>query len=374
MGDLEQLRETDARELAPVDCPDAVCILRQVFGTPWGRRLHEADPYRALHWLVAPLTLGKSIATLAQEFSSRRQLRILIGGAAFLDGFDKGAWYQMLPWLIGNNEIFVDIALVGYEASLGKPHSVTGFQPTNFKTGELFTGSLSDFMAQTDKEWDILMLFNPGFNAVMEWFSEPVINDFLDKGKPVLCASQSVFDVENDLYVLKFFGLGTDREPEANPFGLHRLLGIPHGTSLMTGIPPGFGEYFWRLFPSPARPHPDLKGLQKACHRIHMLDVAAQKQIHNIGPEAAIAHAEKMMDQGMPGQLDGHDAILLKEGTVLLRRTGEIYSLLHNAMVRTEQVPAAIIDIYPEPSDGAINTFPQRLYAEWIWQRYVAGR
>ena len=358
-------------------------LLRDIRGTSWGRNLHAAPPQMLIHWMVAPVALAKAIASLAPRLVNKERLRIVIGGAAFLDTFDRGAWYGMVPWLLGNPKMQIDVFLVGPDAHMadakhpsGYSLSNTTFAPKEFSQAAVHIGSLSSFVATVtgDMSFDALMLFNPGFSAHMEWYDEPVIKDWLARDIPVLCASQSVDDSYNDLYVAGFHGIGSGQTTE-NPFSLGNWLAAERGPAqTLIEARTTFAETLWRLQAISPIPHPNLPQLKEACSRVHERNCRAQGS-----NELMLRHAARV---GKLGQvfiaseivgaeaLDSQPVIVLEEGCLLLPISGVVYSTRHCRYVSGVKVPPYVISAYPDlPNDE--YSFPAQLFAEWVWHESV---
>lgn len=359
-------------------------LLRDVCGTSWGRNLHAAPRPLLIHWLVAPVALARAIATFAPHLVYRERLRVVIGGAAFLDSFDHGCWYQMVPWLLGNAGMHIDVFLVGPETSLadakhssGYRLSDTTFAPKEFSPAVVHKGTLSSFVASrsNDMRFDVLMLFNPGFSAYVEWFDEPLIKDCIDQDIPVLCSSQSADDLYNDLYVAGFHGIGTDRTSD-NPFSLYNWLALERGKAqTLIEERTTFAEKLWRLQTISPIPHPNLAQLKEACRRLHRSNGLVQTS-----EELMLRHANRVRNLGRvfiasdiagAEALGSQPAIILEDGCLLLPMSGAVYSTKHGRYIDGVRVPTHIVSAYPSLPNNDVYPFPRRVFADWIWQEYV---
>lgn len=350
-------------------------LLREILNTSWGRHLSGApNKFQMFHWLLAPFALARSLSLLSPERLPEDTLRVIIGGAGFIDTFDRGGWYQMLPWLLGQPNLKIEVALVGPDAGYADhAASRTGFLPNNFTAAEIcHSGTLASFLEQDRSKWDVLMLLNPGLSVYWEWYDDPSILQFLEAGKPVLCASQSKADNIDDLYIAGFHGLGTSRTAD-NPYSLGSLRREFFGeANSVTEERMKSAEVLWRMERIPPQEHPDLNALRAACERVHHTNTQNQSS-----ESAMIHHANRVRNLGtcfLASQIEGAErlgdqsVVVLYNQCLLLLNSGAVYSVRQQSFLDVARVPPSLIASYPFHISPEASPMPKKVFAELVWE------
>lgn len=152
------------------------------------------------------------------DFSS--DLHIALIGSEMWDAMYGGAYYQLIPLLVGRPDLKIKLTFIGMnfqsEAYNEKPNK---WVKENFGNWSVNKCSLGDFCETNDlSDFDLAALFHPGFEATWrEWFFDQAdqqidtpngLMELLETGIPVIASSYDKVEAEVDKQILYEMGMG----------------------------------------------------------------------------------------------------------------------------------------------------------------------
>lgn len=198
-----------------------------------GLRSHPSELLASL--VTPPATIAFWIRTFAPELSERPALRIALLGAGLQDGVDDGCWYGLIPWLIGNEGMRIEIDMVGPELfeeprSHGIPTTRAGCTRTpahasnpGLPPARLIPSTAGAYLESKigAEPIDLFFLFQPGLEDLGEysWFALGELDAVCSRGARIGLSSFSEEEFLTEDWVCRMMGYQPGRKHVINPFG-----------------------------------------------------------------------------------------------------------------------------------------------------------
>lgn len=216
-------------------------LLKEFSASAIGRRLIGTERAMLEAVLSAPASLAHWIVQRHPELVDKAHLRIVVLGAEFLDAFDDGCWYSLVPWLLGNENMRVDVALVGATLNGGNrfegvhlPHRLTK-KGTPQLLGPRIEALLApaviapvtvrDYLRKNGQDADVFAMFMPGFEEYHvkdegpQWLDEGQLSTLVTQTTaPIAAFSYARVEQATDVWVLRKFGFATKGLCTPNPY------------------------------------------------------------------------------------------------------------------------------------------------------------
>jgi hypothetical protein len=249
----------------PVLADDWSAMLLALPQVEWTRALRTAEPRVARAVLAAPAAIARWMVERSPRFVSLPRLRLAVLGAEKLDAVDAGRWYQALPTLLAANQV-LEVTLVGREldAVFASPLAFAA-PPVAART---YTGALRDFVASHAPDFDLAVLFHPGFPKHREWLGDASIATLIGSGVTVVAASYEEDEYEMDRWVAESHGFAVHGKPCLNPWY------VELGTEVQSIR---WGRVLWQFGSTPPLP-----GWPVDAGRLARLDELGRMVMHSI--------------------------------------------------------------------------------------------
>jgi hypothetical protein len=152
------------------------------------------------------------------DFSS--DLHIALIGCEMWDAMYGGAYYQLIPLLVGRPNLKIKLTFIGknflYEHYNTQPNK---WIKDNLGNWDVNKCSLGEFCEKNDlSDFDLAVMFHPGFESTwQEWFLDQPdkhintpngLMNLLDAGIPVIASSYDKVEAEVDKRILLEIGMG----------------------------------------------------------------------------------------------------------------------------------------------------------------------
>ncbi len=206
-------------QTAPVlRCADTAALIVILAAHEELRALALAKPENAAAVLAAPAAVARGIAVFAPELAGREKLSILVIGAESTDAVDQGRWYQTIGAMLGSKMRPV-VTLVGSELDTLFQSSLTDVAPA--VAANCVRTHLAEFLAaRPSVNFDIAVMFQPGFQKYRGWLEDSGLARLLTGGMLLMGASYSTDEYEMERWVLECHGYGASQTCAHNPFYL----------------------------------------------------------------------------------------------------------------------------------------------------------
>lgn len=231
----------------------------------WMRSLPSPNVIASIE---VPVAVARWIAHFHPEMAAKEHLHIVIGGAELgPDCFDQGAWYKLIPHLLGNPSMRINVSLVGpdalsstrtgYSGGADELRSVLG---PGFTGGtdllntagsvEVFSGTLGAFFEKSADSPDVVILSHPGFEKhAGQWLQPGELPKVLKRGVPVGCLSYAPDEYEHDRWILSKYGYSAIARPS-----LKNPLAVKEPDALLYSA---VADTLWEI--DPALPEPEFQ-------------------------------------------------------------------------------------------------------------------
>lgn len=334
--------------LSCADWPSLIAVLAQDMAF---KALNDARPETAAAVLAAPAAIARWIAFKAPAMAEKPRLKLLVLGAESTDAVDKGRWYQAIPRLLGNDAT-VEVHLLGAELAADFSSSLAAHAPP--VAAHTQRALLADFLAACGGErFDLVVLFQPGFQKHRGWLQEGGIGGLLEAGTLVMGASYASDEYEMERFVLACHGFTASTSSMPNPFFLE--LGDEQSSIR-------WGGELWQIEASPVR------GFQRDDARLLALENLNRMVLHSmnvVGAPSPLCGALTELSAA-----DGRRRNLLHvfDHRFVDPDDGAIYLLNGDVLQQCGVLPAAELARYPR---DAASHLERALWAADIKSRYL---
>ena len=331
--------------------------------------------------LVAPAAIAKAIVTMAPELMEKGTVKILIPGTEWVDRLDEGKWYQLIGWMLGKPDLKIEVTNVG--PSIGRhdgiksPPSSTlvlneedGFLRS--KTSAMWLGQHLD-IDQT--QYDMAILFNPGFSEFTEWFLDDGLGRLIDTGIPVFATAYEISELPDDIWVAGIFGIG--RKGDHHVQNVFCVGPAQDNEAAVLAGDSEWGKIIWQM-------------RRVSTHHIKFHDMfvkAAEylrreaRMANRAGPEKAKLFLQTMSQSGvhlglekaplLPGVDGKHELYTLPRSLAVVAGTGQVFDLEKNELVADVHIPQDVIDAFPSEARDSKHHYPGVLWSIWVFQELV---
>lgn len=215
--------------------------------------------------LVIPVAVARWISCFAPDLAKKPELTIILAGAEQGAEYAAGGrWYHLIPWLLGNPAMAVNMVLVGPHASAtsSKAHHAPPTLLTNrpwqgmppaWNDAPLVCATIGEYFEKQPQCPDLVLLPHPGFESNLEeWLAPGELAAVLESNVPVGAFSYALDEFEMERWLLDSQGFSVSAHHEANPFELAPDEDI--------GLPVAIAAILWKIDAAPAKsftPDPD---------------------------------------------------------------------------------------------------------------------
>lgn len=366
-------------------------LLREFLASELARpMLGRVSQQQMLHCLIAPVAVAYAIAHFSTELSEREELNVLIAGAEFMDAFDRGAWYQVIGWLLGNPSMKVNVALVGNElgtvdgATLPPHLAKNDFTPESLKQAIWHKGNLESFFVGYPEhtQFDVAFFPNPGFSAHVEWFKDGCLDRVYESGALMIASAFEESEIPDDTWVANLSGFGISKEGvKQNPFSMlswvestgqnKRYLEASEGND--------WGSALWKIDRVEKTHVIWREPLLNAAESIHEMACGLMEEY---GREGAVVFQREMSHVGKSfqasalnvpefGSANDFTFVTLRNGLVVSLGDGRVYDPEIEVWIDDLRVPMDVLRVYAEISRELESHLPRLIWATWIYEEFV---
>jgi TPR repeat protein len=321
-------------------------------------RDHEHNNLSLHLVLRAPVTLALWIESFMPQLANQAELNILLAGVERTDGRHDGIWYQVLPWLLENPRLKVNVTLL-FSSKEGHRKANEGLPDlraagSHFRPARTAVQSLGRFLEDSpDYKPDLLMLFQPGFEAAIpdtaderarySWLTSGQLSRALVSGIPVGATAYEEIEYEHERWLLDAYGIRPLGEFVQSQYVVEPRMFV------LSGPPIGWGSVLWRLDPSsrisrPARTPPVFEAHRELQSLGGGLELMGNPvDLWNLGRRVTLPFEMTR---------DLKDVIVLADGLAVDSATGSIGRVTDRGRLAplrsTAKVPAKVLHTYPE--------------------------
>jgi TPR repeat protein len=321
-------------------------------------RDHEQNGLSLQLVLRAPVTLALWIESFMPHLASQAELNILLAGVERTDGRHAGIWYQVLPWLLENPRLKVNVTLL-FSTREGQRKANEGLPDLRaagsyFRPARTAVQTLGRFLEDSPGyNPDLLMLFQPGFDAAIpdtadekarySWLSSGQLSRALESGIPVGATAYEEIEYEHERWLLDAYGV--------RPLGdfVQSQYVVEPRMFVLGGPPIGWGGVLWRLDPAsrilkPARTSPIFEA-----HREFQSKGAG---LQRMGNPVDLWNLGRRMTLPFETSRDLRDVIVLADNLAVDSTTGSVERVTDRGrltpLTSPVKVPARILNTYPD--------------------------
>ena len=273
-------------------------LIRDVMGSKYGRALAGMDKSRAIGALTAPIATAIAIGTFAPELREKQSIKLVVPGAEMVDHFDYGQWYQMIGWLLGVEELHIEVTHVGPRIGTSNGRDIQShYRELPKDLGFVHSNSsrkyLGEYLESTNQKFDFAMIFQPGFSAHSQWFKDGGLRKLIDDGTKICVSAYAESELPDELFISKFFGFGTTLSSVVeNPYSF--------GSLKQAGEPKFLAENKWGslLWQLERRPAPAVEFSDRYVYAVDVVQSQAEAVGLN-GMDAMIAYNNSLRSFGV---------------------------------------------------------------------------
>ena len=164
--------------------------------------------------LMAPIATALIIEKTQLKPKVDGLLKVLVVGASGVDAMRHGCYYQMVPEILGQKDLNIDITLVGEDLETQPP--LNGLQKA-----KMYQGRFESFASRDLSEFDLAVFFHPGYESHHQSWLVPKClmakKKLLESGVTVVGTSYDEKERDVDILILQQAGFDAS-STFSNPF------------------------------------------------------------------------------------------------------------------------------------------------------------